>query len=51
MEDFKEVKIRYINGCKVTSRTLVLTEEEEAKKLTEVKEMFISVLKAKEKTA
>jgi len=52
MEQYKNVTVRIINGCKVTSKTILLSEEEENKKLTEIKQMFLELAKkAKEKTA
>ena len=52
MEQYKNVTVRIINGCKVTSKTILLPEEEERKKLTEIKQMFLELaIEAKEKTA
>lgn len=43
MEKYKNVKVSYINGCKVTSKTLVLTPDEEERKLAEIKLMFVNL--------
>lgn len=52
MEQYKNVTVRIINGCKVTSKTLLLSEDEESKKLSEIKHMFQELAKqAKDKTA
>jgi len=52
MEQYKNVTVRIINGCKVISKTVMLSEEEENKKLSEIKQMFLELAKqAKEKTA
>lgn len=52
MEQYKNVTIRIINGCKVTSKTVLLPEDEELRKLSEIKNMLLNLAKhSKEKTA
>jgi hypothetical protein len=36
MDQYKKIEVREINGFKVVSRTLNLSEEEEQKKLSEI---------------
>lgn len=52
MEQYKNVTVRIINGCKVTSKTILLPEDEENRKLSEIKHMFLDLAnQSKEKTA
>jgi len=52
--EYKNETVRYINGYKVTSRSVVLNPEEEEERLCEIRDALgkvVNTLKAKEKTA
>lgn len=51
--DYKKVEVKEINGIKVTSRTLSLTEDEEQEKFSEIRLMLnrIALNHSNDKTA
>jgi hypothetical protein len=54
MDGYKNITIRYINGYRVTSKTLLLSPEEEEKRLSEVREAIEKIIisnKVRERTA
>jgi hypothetical protein len=52
--EYKKIEVREINGCKVTSKTLVLSEDEKQERLSRIKSVLMDIAserKAIDKTA
>jgi hypothetical protein len=41
--EYKNIEVKELNGFKVTSRTIILTEEEEQKKLAEINALITKI--------
>lgn len=41
--EYKKIEVREINGCKVTSKTLLLSEEEEQERLSQIKSILLDI--------